>query len=1387
MKGDFTRFTFEPKKHYTSVRMQQGRVQLDSDWNEQADIQTHLTQSVAKDMIGACGAAKNAGGFKIKEVDNTDVLITAGHIYVDGILCELEQETDYTNQPDYPSPDFTQEESESSSKLKLNLTPNKYYLAYLDVWERHITAIEDPNIREVGLNGPDTTTRTKTVWQVKLLELDNKAWKDSSKWQNLTKNRDVFLQVDEGYISGSERSWRNELYRVEIHKSGTVGTATFKWSRNNSSLVFPVKEVKENYIELEGTSRSISDSFQANQWVEINNDILELRGEPGILVRLTGETSGNRIYFQSNGSQIFPQGNNLKIRAWDHTGNTAAITTESTVNLTENGLKLEFTGSSEFKTGDYWLIPTRTVKVDGHNILWLFDDSDSDPDPDPLPKPPDGIEHHYCPLALLSYQKDEENDNENSTLKVEDLREKFPPLSDCLDKTGDVMTGGLVINDGSLSDEDLDPIVPGELKVAKSAFLAIAGGNVKIGSDTSNSTTKLAVEGNTDIYGKLEVTKNAFLATANDHKVGIGTQTPEAKLQVVGDTKISDGDFKVTKNAFIATTNDSKVTIGSDALNSTAKLAIKGNTDIDGNLKVTNNDNFVLATTSDNKVGIGTQTPEAKLQVVGDTKISDGDFKVNKSALIATADNSKVTIGSDTSNSTTKLTVKGNTDIIDGKLKVTNNDNVVLATTEDKVGINTATPKQKLVINSGKVGIGYNEEDQTATLAINGNVGIGKTQVESNKKLVVEGNTYLNGQLELTKNALLATTDNSKVSIGSSQTSAAKLGVVGNTTIGSSSYVNSKVAPESGLLVEGKVQIGDQPPTSTSNSTENQPDTEAQLYVKGNAYITGEVYTQNVNLTGSRLRNSSYFGIIDTQATDTLIVNPDLEYQAIALYNSVGINNGGLAVGELSSLPNGELKVIKSAFLATNGGNVGVGTSQLHPNTLLGVKGSTSIGEAYLNQAAPSNGLIVQGNVGIGTSSPDSATTLDVAGKVKIRDGVGIGTQAPDSGLAVEGQVEIGRESNQNNEIKLFVRGNTEIGGELQATEHAFLATAENTQVSIGTSQQPQGNNLLGVAGNTTIGSSYASTKPAPPNGLLVEGKVQIGDKPPVDNQAAKDAQLYVRGNAYIDGEIYAENIRTTGSRLRNSSGFSIVDTQFTDSLIVNPDSEYQAIILYNSVGIGDGGLAVGELSSLPDGELKVTNSAFLATNSGNVGIGTDSPDSDTRLDVVGNVRVAGGMGIGTTAPESGVRVNGIIEADTVQTETIIARNFIQESSREYKNNITNLSIQESKQILDNLKPVKYSYRTDPSQKLHAGFIAEESHDLFTSADKTMLNSTGIIAILTSVLKEQMYENSDLNRLILQQQQDIDQLSIRLRKIEKSQRKRPLRFSFMNIIRNIFT
>ena len=105
MKGDFTRNTFDPKKHYSEVLMQQGRVQLDADWNEQQAITRYRMETEALDVIGPCGAPEDHAGFRISPTpDGSDLIIFPGRIYVDGILCELEAETTYLTQPDYPIP-----------------------------------------------------------------------------------------------------------------------------------------------------------------------------------------------------------------------------------------------------------------------------------------------------------------------------------------------------------------------------------------------------------------------------------------------------------------------------------------------------------------------------------------------------------------------------------------------------------------------------------------------------------------------------------------------------------------------------------------------------------------------------------------------------------------------------------------------------------------------------------------------------------------------------------------------------------------------------------------------------------------------------------------------------------------------------------------------------------------------------------------------------------------------------------------------------------------------------------------------------------------------------------------------------------------------------------
>jgi hypothetical protein len=91
MAGDFSRSTVNPVMHYAGVLMQQGRVQVDADWNEQLALQLYRTWTETVDLIGRCGTPKSGSGFAISATDNgADLLIHPGRYYVNGLLCELD-------------------------------------------------------------------------------------------------------------------------------------------------------------------------------------------------------------------------------------------------------------------------------------------------------------------------------------------------------------------------------------------------------------------------------------------------------------------------------------------------------------------------------------------------------------------------------------------------------------------------------------------------------------------------------------------------------------------------------------------------------------------------------------------------------------------------------------------------------------------------------------------------------------------------------------------------------------------------------------------------------------------------------------------------------------------------------------------------------------------------------------------------------------------------------------------------------------------------------------------------------------------------------------------------------------------------------------------------
>jgi hypothetical protein len=451
MKGDFTRDSFDPSKHFTRVLQQQGRVQLDADSNEQISIFWHYLRALTRDMLGPYAAPRNRAGFVLlgladiaslnlgpQETERLnallggrpdDFLIGPGHYYVNGLLCENDTYYPYSKHPD----------PRASTQLK-----GKPAVVFLDVWERHITYLEDDSIHEVALGGADSASRAKIVWQVRLHELTEKIvscadlrdhwdilldqWQAKNRGSLKARAKQGADNTEPCSISPSSqyRGPENQLYRVEIHSggqadaSGSKEGATFKWSRENGSVVFPiVSKVLSELVNLANLGPDARFGLEVGDWVEIVDDDYVLQGKADPLLKVEYVYPG-RAQVKLSGTPLSKVGNDLSkhplVRRWDqksgdvkkgglelHQG--AALIREGAGDKSwldlEDGVQIQFNTSNpanQYRAGDYWLIPARTATGD---VLWPGEE-----DGKPKAVPPRGIEHYYAPLGLATFDQE---------------------------------------------------------------------------------------------------------------------------------------------------------------------------------------------------------------------------------------------------------------------------------------------------------------------------------------------------------------------------------------------------------------------------------------------------------------------------------------------------------------------------------------------------------------------------------------------------------------------------------------------------------------------------------------------------------------------------------------------------------------------------------------------------------------------------------------------------------------------------------------------------------------------------------------------------------------------------------------------------------------------
>jgi hypothetical protein len=454
MKGDFSRVSFIPGAGFSRVLQQQGRLQLDSDFNESQEIQLRFLRALAVDLIGPYAAVGE--GFKISALASLDknYLIGKGRFYVEGRLCENPGQTSWGAAP-----------GQTPQPWLVDGAPpdDGTYIVYLDVWERSICAAEYDHLlaratpgalREIALGGVDTASRGQLVWQVrhdlvpqgvavlpdgkmedavweKILTL----WTQARPEENQTAAPVLMVKAGETPDDAADpcvipprsgyRGLENQLYRVEISRSGRAGTgpkqATFVWSRSNGSDVLAVESVNGATVRLAEGWRDARSAIGPGDHVELSAPTHRLSPGPGPLRRVTHYDPDSATITLDEPTPLNADkvADGVIIRRWDYVARhpntgTPKIVDDHALEIVENkwltledGIAIYFgwppsTATAVtrplpayYRAGDYWLFEAR---VDLGDVVWPRHAPDQ-----PEPMTPHGVERHYAPLAEVAF------------------------------------------------------------------------------------------------------------------------------------------------------------------------------------------------------------------------------------------------------------------------------------------------------------------------------------------------------------------------------------------------------------------------------------------------------------------------------------------------------------------------------------------------------------------------------------------------------------------------------------------------------------------------------------------------------------------------------------------------------------------------------------------------------------------------------------------------------------------------------------------------------------------------------------------------------------------------------------------------------------------------
>jgi hypothetical protein len=427
MSSDRARISYDAGQLYRSVVMQQGRVTLEADWNEAQHIASEEAREEALDFVGPAGTPDDGYAISIPGgLDPFDFQIGPGTMYVGGERAFLPATIQYSAQPDWldkaNDPDFV--------PVGEPQTGSDYVFLFLR--EQEVGAVEDFDLKDVALGGPDSAQRTRLIQHIERTPISASDCASAfdqmmTNWtsQGLTFDKPTMRLLSNaslkvGFIDsggtaspcdpvakGGYLGADNQLIRVQISDPDPEGGRnTLLWGLDDASFMYRVDVVDPNTIKLQAAPIDAEHQPRVGQAVELLMAGAQLgNGEfvaapTGFVVTLTIAynpdartislpTAIPAIYGTGNPADPHPP--RVFLRVWEQ---QLPVTANSPVVLGDTGVEVTLQSSDGgFHKGFFWMFAVRpNTPQQVYPERYLAG-----------PQPPDGPREWACPLAVINW------------------------------------------------------------------------------------------------------------------------------------------------------------------------------------------------------------------------------------------------------------------------------------------------------------------------------------------------------------------------------------------------------------------------------------------------------------------------------------------------------------------------------------------------------------------------------------------------------------------------------------------------------------------------------------------------------------------------------------------------------------------------------------------------------------------------------------------------------------------------------------------------------------------------------------------------------------------------------------------------------------------------